>query len=206
MKTAQFQSLIQIITGRDFVINTTDENIVNGKEYMVSRLLPITKRNINFKWKASLTDEKMLRSFITAFTSKYREPNPESYNYEYGGRNYTWAEKTLEQKEYCYNHHASHMYSKEQLLKQVENNFNNSEIESALIKYGFYPTEYGTGIFCFFETDYVINAINKMKAFLKEASIPYSNEYSDARWVYRFKLNLTKDAHIQMLNSFSNQQ
>jgi hypothetical protein len=204
MKTANFEKLIQAITGRDFKINTSDTEILGGKEYYISRFLPLTERNIGFKWKAAVNDEKMLRSFITAFTTKYREPNPKAYDREYGGVEYTWAEKTDKEKEYAYSHHASNMYYKTELMQQVNDNFCKVEIKDALIKYGFYATEYGIGIFCFWETPQVVEAIKQMSTFLQGNSIPYVNEYSDARWVFRFKLNINKEAHETLLNTFTN--
>lgn len=203
MNTQNFQNLIQSVTGRELIIKTTDIDILNGGEYIVYRKLPLTGITVSFKWKAALTDEKLLRSFITAFCSKYREPNPANYNHVYGGKQYWWNDKTPEQKEHAYFHHASNMYSKQDLLKQVESNFNNESIQDALIRYGFYPTEYGIGIFCFWMTEYVQMAINKMAKYLNDKSIPFSNEFSDARWVYRFKLNLTKESHNNLLNQFN---
>jgi hypothetical protein len=204
MKTSNFQNLVQSITGRDFIIQSNTDWIENGKEYIIYRILPHTQRKISFKWKAALTDEKMLRSFITAFCSKYREPNPLAYgDHNFYGDKYHWKNKTEQEREYAYFHHASNMYSKAALLKQIEENLNNASIQEALIKYGFYPTEYGVGIFCFWETPYVTNAINKMKAFLTAQNIPYSNEFSDARWVFRFKLNISKEAHTQLLGNFN---
>jgi hypothetical protein len=45
-----------------------------------------------------------------------------------------------------------------------------------------------------------------MKEYLTDAAIPYTNEYSDARWVYRFKLNISKDIHLSILNQFEDKQ
>lgn len=203
MNTLNFQNLIQLITERDLTIKTTDQELEFEKEYYISRTLPLTGMTVSFKWKTPKVDDKMLRSFITAFTSKYREPNPASYDYEYGGRQYTWAEKTDEQKEYCYIHHASHMFSKQQLLEQIEANFSKEGITSGLIRYGFYPTLYGIGIFCFWMTSGVIKAIDQMKEHLNRQSIPFTNEFSDARWVYRFKIGLTKESHIGLINELN---
>ena len=203
MLTINFQNLIRTVTGRQIVISTTDIELLNEKEYACFVEFPLTKIRSSFTWKTAKTDEKLLRSFITAFTTKYREPDPNTYNYEYGGKIYTWEQKTPEQKEYAVNNHRTHQYSKEQLLQQITDNFNKAEIQDALIKYGFYNTEYGIGIFCFFETSFVRAAINKMNDFLRGQSIPFANEYSDARWVYRFKLNLTKEQHGALLNQFS---
>lgn len=205
METLKFQSLIQKITGRDFIIDTADTEIKHEKEYKVYRVLPITGRTVVFYWKTAKSDERLLRSFITAFCNKYREPNPAAY--DYSARTYgdsaLWINKTPQEREYAYMHHSSNMYSKTQLMEQVQANFSAPEMRETLLKYGFYTTEYGIGIFCFWQTEAVVNAVNAMKGYLQAKAIPYKNEFSDARWVFRFKLNLSKELHNQILNSFN---
>ena len=205
MKKENFEKLIQSITGRRLIIETTDSEIINGKEYFVYKHLPITDRKVYFKWKVATTDEKVLRSFITAFCTKYREPDPRAYDYSARtyGESARWENRSEKDKEYAYNHHSSNMFNKDELMKQVEANFNNKDIEQTLIKYGFYNTEYGIGIFALWQTQYVVNAINQMKEYLSKKAIPFTNEFSDARWVFRFKLNISKEAHGQILNSFN---
>lgn len=200
MNTLNFQNLIRLITKRNFIIKTEEVELSFETEYRIYHVLPETGSSAGFYWKTPKSDEKMLRSFITSFCNKYREPDPKKYDYEYGGRDYTWAEKSAKEKEYCYVHHASNMYSKGQLLEQIENNFSDEHITSGLIRYGFYPTEYGVGIFCYFMTNGVQNAIDAMKKFLSGKSIPFTNEFSDARWVYRFKLGLSKELHTSLIN------
>ncbi len=96
------------------------------------------------------------------------------------------------------------MFSKDELLKQVEANFANPSIAAGIRRYGFYPTNYGIGIFCFWMTDGVNNAITQMKTHLLKVGLPFENEFSDARWVLRFKLNLSKDLHTKLLTEFAN--
>jgi len=203
MQTANFQNLIRLVTGRDFIIKTTDVELNFETEYYIYRVLPVTGRNVGFYWRTPKADEKMLRSFITSFTSKYREPNPKAYKTCYPYFSPSWDEMTAESQEFAYCHHASNMYNKQELLKQVEDNFAKDGISTGLIKYGFYNTEYGIGIFCFWMTAGVNTAINTMKAHLQKLSIPFTNEFSDAKWVYRFKLGLTKESHLQIINNLS---
>lgn len=203
MQTNNFQNLIQLVTGRPFIIQTNDPELNFETDYFIYRELPVTKRKIYFKWKSPKSEDKFLRSFITAFTTKYREPDPASYNYEYGGKKYTWDEKTDEQKEFCYCHHVTHMFNKKELLEQVEANFSNENIASGLIKYGFYETNYGAGIFCFWMTNGVIKAIEAMKNHLTKMSVPFTNEFSEARWVFRFKLGLTKESHLNLIKQLN---
>lgn len=201
MNAQKFTKLIQAITGRDFVIDSTDKEIIPDKEYVISRTLPITGRPVYFSWKTAKTDEKLLRSFITAFCGKYREPNPASYEYYGEGH---WTKMSDKEKEGAYSHHSSHMYRKEDLLAQVQENFGKEGMEEILEKYGFYATEYGIGIFAFWETDAVVRSILKMKSYLKIKGIPYANEFSDAKWVYRFKLNIGKENHQLLINALTN--
>jgi hypothetical protein len=203
MKKDQFTKLIQIATGREFYIQTQDEELVNEKDYFIVRKLPATGRLISFKWTAPTAEEKYLRSFITAFTTRYREPDPAAYDRDdlYGARK--WNDKTPEEQEFAYYHHASNMYNKKQLMDQVEANFNNPDITTGLKRYGFYATEYGVGTFILFATRYVEQSIFDMSEYLKSQGIAFSNEYSNARWVLRFKINATKAIHESILNSFS---
>ena len=205
MNVLKFQSLIQAITKRPFLIKTSDENIQTEKEYYIYYTLPLTGIDAKFYWKTSKKKKKLLRSFITAFTSKYREPNPRAYDYMVRtyGESAKWENYTDKQKEYAFNNHSGFMYSKTELLKQIENNFNTPEIESAMLKYGFYPTEYGIGIFAFWQSEYVKNAIKKLHLHLTDGQIPFKNEWSDAGWVFRFKLGLTKDIHHSIIESIN---
>ena len=203
MLTQNFQNLIQLVTGRDFIIDTTDNEIFFEKQYEIIRVLPASKRAVGFSWKTPKSDEKMLRSFITAFTSKYREPNPANYKTCAPYFSPSWDQMTIEKQEFAYYHHSSNMYSKDQLMKQVEANFSNSNISSGLIKYGFYNTNYGIGIFCFWMTEGVQKAIQIMKNHLTGLSIPYDNELSEAGWVLRFKIGLSKETHLNIINQLT---
>lgn len=203
MKKDNFEQLIRVITGRDFIIQTNESILLEQSEYYIYKTLPILGSKIGFIFKTPKKIESFLRSFITQFTSKFKEPNPAAYDYKYGGKEYRWSDLKPIDIERCYYHHSSRMYSKEELLKQVEYNFNSDKIHGTFIKYGFYPTEYGIGIFCFYTTKGVLGAINSMSTFLNKNNIPFINEYSDAMWVLRFKLGLTKDQHNKLIEQFS---
>lgn len=204
MKATQFTNLIQIATGRDFQIATEDSELINEKDYFVYRILPVTGKKILFKWTTPKAEEKYLRSFITAFTTKYREPNPGAYTTCSPYFSPAWSEMTAEKQEFAYSHHASNMYSKTQLMDQVEANFNNPDITTGLNRYGFYATEYGIGTFILFATKYVEQSIKEMAEYLRSQSISFSNEYSTAGWVLRFKINASKSIHEGILTAFSN--
>lgn len=206
MKTKKFNLLINSITGRNLIIKTTDENLQPETEYYIYKELPLTNSHTGFIWKTPKVEDKFLKTFITAFCSKYKEPNPRAYDWSARtyGEKAKWENKTEIEREYAYRHHSSNMFSKNCLMEQLQANFNLPETEIAMLKYGFYPTEYGIGIFVLFAGERELKAVTEMKKHLIANSIPYSNEFSEARWVLRFKLNLTKDTHTKILNQFSN--
>ena len=205
MKTANFLNLVNDITGRDFLIDSSHKELQFESEYFFYRVLPLTGRKVFFKWKTPKTEDKFLRSFITAYTKGYKEPNPRAYDWSARtyGEKARWENKTPIEKEYAYSHHSSNMYSKEQLMQQIQDKFNHSSILHTMLKHGLYPTNYGIGIFILFETSFALDAIKQFSSYLKNKSIPFTNEFSDARWVYRFKLNIDKQTHESILNSFS---
>lgn len=202
MKTENFLQIVRAITKRDFLIDTTDEELLNEKEYLIYKILPITDRKVGFVFKTPKVDEKILKAFITAFTSKYREPDPQAYKPYHGDERHAWENMNERKREEAHHHHASNMFYKTELLKQVEANFNEPGIEAVFLKYGFYSTNYGIGVFCFWFTKGIENAISEMKNYLNLKNIPFTNEFSDAKWVYRFKLNLDKNIHEQILNNY----
>lgn len=202
METKNFEKLIQGITGRDFQVNTKDVLLQPDTEYIIFRILPITKNNIVFKFKTPKNPEKILRTFVTTFTTKYREPDPSTYDYTYGDKKYTWEELTEKEKEYCYLHHVSHMYNKKELLDIIHNNLTKENITELFSKYGFYSTLYGIGIFLVFAGVRELEAIKLMHQYLLEKNIPFKTEFSDAKWVFRFKLELTKQIHNDILLNF----
>lgn len=55
-----------------------------------------------------------------------------------------------------------------------------------------YPTTYGIGVWLFynFKADEQIGIVEKL---LKDKGIEYYNEFSDARWVYRFKISKKRE-------------
>ena len=201
MKTSNFVSLIRAITGRDFYISTQSEDILPECTYSIRRKLPVTEMEVGFEFKTPKNEERLLKSFITTFCNKYREPDPDCYDGSYPGSK-SWADKTERDREHCYLNHASYMYSKEQLLEIIRTNVDRTDFTDALCKYGFYPTNYGIGIYVVFVGAREMEAIEKMAQFLKGENIKFTNEFSDARWVFRFKLNVDKLFHTAFLNKF----
>ena len=54
-----------------------------------------------------------------------------------------------------------------------------------------YPTSYGVGMFRLFGLNK--NEVDRIHNFFKTNDIEYSNEYSDARYVFRFKVSKKKE-------------
>ncbi len=204
MNATNFIKLASIITGRDLHISTQTE-ILPETEYFIYKVLPLTQRKIGFIYKAPKDPDNFLRSFITQFTTKFKEPNPRAYDYSARtyGEKARWENKSDLEKEYAHSHHSSNMYDKKELMEQIEANFSRPEITTGLIRYGFYPTLYGIGIFCFWYTAGVEKAIQEMRDFLATKGIPFKTEFSEARWVFRFKLGLSKQAHLNLITEIS---
>lgn len=202
MRTENFVKLICAITKRELFVDSNDEHILCNKEYFIYKKLPLLDSKISFKFKTPTKEENILKAFISCFATKYLEPNPAKYNYSYGGKSYTWDEKTEKEKQFCKYHHKSFMYSKSELMAQITSNLDSNSILPVLLRYGFYETNYGIGIYCFYNGKQIKEAINKMYNYLKNAGIPFTNEFSDAKWVFRFCINLSKENHLAILNSF----
>lgn len=89
--------------------------------------------------------------------------------------------------------------------KQFLENFklkNQSYFEPNLL----YATNYGIGYFCLFLTQSRFESINnKISSYLESLKIGFKNEFSDAFWVYRFKINgFDKTSNIQILKNLNN--
>jgi hypothetical protein len=63
-----------------------------------------------------------------------------------------------------------------------------------------YPTSYGIGIFCFFGMP---SDITDVESYLNKNNIEFINEYSQAHWVYRFKIS-KKNENIKKLKTLMN--
>ena len=86
--------------------------------------------------------------------------------------------------------------------KNIYTNFS-KKFASLINQYGFgcYPTSYGLGIFILFGSNK--SDINNIKEELNRMNIEYYNEYSDAGFVYRFKISQSKE-NINKIESFLN--
>lgn len=70
----------------------------------------------------------------------------------------------------------------------------------------FYTTLYGIGFWSIFSSKKDNETAKALHDFLKSNNISYKNEYSDAYWVYRFKIGSTIEVHNNLLESFKKAQ
>jgi len=207
MKTKQFNQLIQAVTGRPLTVETDFDEIPLDYHVVIHR--PYGARGWDtleaFTWKTPKKIDSLLRSFITAFCSRYLEPDPDSYDC-YAGRTWenTYAEKWNDPatRWNCapWHHHRSHMKSRETLKSEVIENF--GKFDSCMGRLGFYPTHYGIGLFTAFGGSWVETSLASMREHLERNGIPYGNELSEAGWVTRFLIGQEKPSHIAILGSF----
>jgi hypothetical protein len=207
MQASQFEKLIQAVTGRPLtLISTTGEIPLDSK---VSIFRPWKKGDarFSFEWKTPKKEDSLLRSFVTAFCSKYYEPDPDTYSRNCSCYGDTWARhaEAWESPETHWNcaiwgHHTSHMTSKEKLRKQVEANFSN--FDSGMARLGFYSTNYGIGLFTIYGGPWVETSLAEMAKHLGIQGVPFKNELSEAGWVTRFLIGLEKPSHSRILGSF----
>lgn len=62
-----------------------------------------------------------------------------------------------------------------------------------------YSTSYGIGVWCAYNRDFK-NEVLIIENKLKELNIKYTNEFSDAGWVYRFRISKSKE-NINIIKS-----
>lgn len=206
METKNFESLIEAVTGRKLVIRNNvgfrgytgsyPEKIEPGIKYDICRIDYEGQERFTFTFNAPQNPEHFLKSFINQFCGKHKEPNPSKIH--------NWETLPEKYRDNCYLYHSSSMFSKQHLMKQIQDNVSQSGITNVYCRYGFYPTEYGLGIFILFAGAYEMEAITKLRAYMQANKIPFSNEFSDARWVYRFKINVNKNFHTGVLKNFVN--
>lgn len=207
MKKTQMESLIHAMTGRRLTLDCGEDipSDYNVGVYREGRAKSEDCRYPHFTWKTPKDEDNTIRSFITAFCSKYKEPDPASY-FDYDGKpafdKYAaqWNNLATRADSVCWHHHAGHMLSKEQLRAQVEFNF--AAFTGKDFTLCFYPTNYGIGIFTMLGGQWVKESLAAMSAHLKANGIPFRNEMSDKFWVTRFVIGATKDLHAQILSGF----
>ena len=124
---------------------------------------------IDFDFKTGKKEDSILKTFITQFISKWLAKQPELIDGEV-------------------------VYPKvSDVKKRLSNN-------NRVSKYQFYTTLYGIGYMCLFDSDEAIADVRKkLGGYLKSKNIDFRNEFSDARWVYRFVINKDVCVHNKLL-------
>jgi len=202
MKTDNFLHLIREITGEPFRIDEPGEEVLLDQLYFVRLSLAGSAHLLEFQWKTPKDEENLLRSFVTAYCSRCRVVNPAHYVSD--NPRYDWKNMSQKDRDYarlC--HHRGNMFSKEELMEQIETRFKGENMGKVLSRYGFYFTDYGIGIFVLFGGKAVDDACGSMREFLAGRGVGFTNEFSKAGWVLRFRLGLTREIHAGLLSEFS---
>jgi len=185
MKKQEFEQLVSDITGETITLwILKNQNAVKwyDKKYLKNfdTITPETKYGvsvndgsmIDFDFKSGKNIDNLLKTFITQYASK---------NQQYG----------------IVDGEVRRLNKKEVLDKIVERN------QDRVHKGLFYTTLYGIGLWDFFNSTMVHNLLDKeMGSFLKSKGIEYSNEYSDAAWVYRYKFTMQIEKTNELLANF----
>lgn len=209
MNVQNFEKLIQAATSRPLSIQIPGDEIPLDAVVQVSR--PYGRNGVEkcraFEWKTPKKEDSLFRSFLTAFFTKYKEPDPNTYSRNCSCYGDTWAkyEEPWNNPNTHWNcalwgHHVTHMMSKDKLKAQIETNFAN--FDSKMGRLGFYETNYGIGLFTIYGGQWVKQALEEMAQHLAKHSIPFRNELSEAGWVTRFLIGLDKPQHFKILGSF----
>jgi hypothetical protein len=206
MKKTHLEKLIHALTGRVLTLDGPDELPLETKLGVYREGRPQGDANYPwFTWQTPKDEDNLIRSFVSCFCAKYREPNPASY-YDYHGKPafdkyaVTWNNPMTRFNSPCWNHHVSHMLTKEALREQVEARAANfTPAQAALC---FYPTNYGVGIFSLFGGPWVASNLQAMAAHLTALGVPFRTELSRAQWVTRCVINAGKPVHIHLLSTY----
>lgn len=215
MKSSKFNLIISALTGRDLTIHPHNSlpSFVSRDSVESTEITPENRYDI-FKWvtldgiptyatsfefKTPKNEENLVKSFVSQFIAKFHEPDPSRYK--------DWNTRTPEKRLYAHRHHPGFMLSKGQLSAQVAAISTKNEAQRVFMRHGFYPTNYGIGIFVVcFAPAFTAKAIDAMADFLTSEGVPFTNEFSNARWVYRFCIGNDKPHHTTLLSSFISRQ
>lgn len=127
---------------------------------------------VEFDFKTGKIDN-LLKSFITQFSTKYR---------------YLQEDK---------NGHWNYVTDKEKVQKTIIEK-NQDRVSKGL----FYTTLYGIGFWAIFCSKQDVEVAKMLADYLKSKGVIYSNEWSDAGWVYRFVIGKEIELHNLLLKEF----
>lgn len=128
---------------------------------------------ICYDFKAGKNIDNIMKSFVNQYISKYA-----SKQMRWDSENSGFTKVT-----------------KEQALNKLKN-------QDRVTKSFFYTTLYGIGCISFIVSATAFKTINKlMHDYLTKNNISYTNEYSEAGWVYRFVINKSIEEHNEILKN-----
>lgn len=144
-----------------------DKRYVKAQEFTPSTTYGVIIDGvIDFDFKTTTDLDGILKSFISQYTSKRKASD------------YVDGQMVT--------------LSKKQLLDRIVQK-NSDRVHFGL----FYTTLYGIGLWDFFNSQLSHRILtDTLSKFLLDNGVKFSNEYSDAMWVYRFKFN----THIEQTN------
>jgi len=129
--------------------------------------------SIDYDFKSGKKEDNILKTFVTQYINKYE----------------------------CHQLVIKDGAFQKQNKKEVIAKLKNSD---RVCKSFFYTTLYGIGYLCLFMSLNSMKTLNKgLSEYLKSKKIGYSNEFSDAGWVYRFVINQDVKIHNQLLTDFN---
>jgi len=186
METKEFNSLLRDITLENIhllerVEDNQFSNITDKKYYKYIPCNEVSENTvygvvidniINFDLKLG-QKESFIKTFITQYISKYL-----SKKYE------ILSDGTIGQ------------IGKDAAKERLKSNCKGIRLSINSL----YSTNYGIGQWIIFDMDIKGNQ-NIIEAYLNENKIPFRNEYSDERWVYRYILDGSYLDHNQIINN-----
>jgi hypothetical protein len=128
--------------------------------------------SIDFDFKSTKRFDNLLKSYVNQYISKYAVKQAQSLD-----------------------DNGQLVYPKK---AEVLNKLKNTD---RVNKYYFYTTIYGIGWLCLFNSSKNFKEVNDSLAIqLNEYGIKFKNEFSEAKWVYRFVINQGVEKHNEILN------
>ena len=184
METINLENLAKKITGLNIKIFIPDNP--NDKYTYYNRFNGVLSEEtvygvqiddcIEYTFKTTKKVETFFKSFINQHIRKY-EMKQGFWGYIDDSKNLGWVYP-----------------KKETIVKKL--------ISDRVSKYHYYTTLYGIGMFAYFTRD-VKNATKNLSEYLDSKNINYTNEFSEAGWVYRFVINSEVKNHNKLLENFN---
>lgn len=129
---------------------------------------------IEYDFKTGKKYDNILKTFVTQYINKYA--TKQVLNWDVDKCCFTYPDK-------------------KEVLNALKNNHR-------IHKYYFYTTLYGIGYFCYFMSSKAHDKAKKLLSeYLNSKKIDFKNEFSEARWVYRFLINKDVKLHNKLLEN-----